>query len=194
MGGGSKVMEFRIFRKTFSLHEEFLIYKSGKELYRAKQEGFFLKNFRVLSGKRHVISLFQNLTVYVSRYTFYIQEERPEFARGFKIESKGILKKHFQCYFLENKYDLYIHTALAYSIFKNDIQIAEIKKTEIDSFGENEYTAKCNSDVDDYIMTVFLILINYKGFYKFSFLYGLINISLGGVFETKKINKEWKPQ
>lgn len=109
-----------------------------------------------------------------------------------KFRTKSFWKRHYQCQFDSDTYDIYRHRGRKYSVYKNNTQVAYWDKSPITWFEGDHYTITADYDCNaDLLISFCLIVDNISGNHGSE----VITINIGSIgFQVKKFDFHWQPK
>lgn len=186
-------MQIHILQKAISIDNVFSIAVNNKKKYLVRGDFssyclFSNDNVQLLSIFRQWFSLFPRFNIYFNSTSISSRKE------PLKFITRSYFKNEYYCKWDEDEFNIYVHKALKYSIFKNGEQIAGINQERWSSFNEDGFRMECNNDCHKEFMIALTIILDQINNNKFSFLYGLFNYNLGVILESKAYENDWKPK
>ncbi len=110
-----------------------------------------------------------------------------------QFRTKSVWKRHYQCQYSFDTYDIYGHRGRKYSIFRNDIQVAWWDRNDGTWLPPDNYKIITDSDCDtELIISFCLVVDNFSNEDNDGNRGGL---GLGYVGrEAKKFDRQWRPK
>lgn len=144
-----------ITERQFSLRSEYDIAAPGRDYYAEKKWLSFAAKIQLLSEDRQLLGTIRGRFPFGPRYDF-------EFANGriYRFWCEGFWKSVYRCDRAEEKYRIYQHKGLNFSIFRDDRQIAAFSKNRVAIGKGNEYAIRLDDDADSQVVICMVLAIN----------------------------------
>lgn len=151
----AKEVNIYITERKFSLRSEYDIAAPGCDYYAEKKFFSFAAKVQLLSEGRQVLGTIRGRFPFGPRYDF-------EFANGrvYRFWCEGFWKGVYRCECGEEKYRMYQHKGLNYSIFQDDLQIAAFTKNRVVIGKGNEYAIRLDEDANSQVVICMVLAIN----------------------------------
>lgn len=184
-------MEIVIKQEKISVgRDKYNIFIDGEKKYRAATPLLNITNLKVtmfkLDSDEPIISceigsLFKKDDPY-----FFIERQD----KKYKFNTIDLVGEHYQCEVENDMYDIYGHTGLKYSVFKNNTQIAWWTSKRFKLLKGDKFTITCNNNCDIELLSIFCLLFDLgDATADYSFDVKATKV----VFNGKKFDENWKP-
>jgi hypothetical protein len=180
-------MEIKIKQRKWSLNSSYKVYQNGKEEFEALRK-FYSGTIR-LWDKNRIQKAKMSWNLLGGLTSFSVKKLD---GRTYKFKTESYWKDHWKLENEKERYDVYEHEGLNFSIYLNEEQVGMCQKNDIVLLGGDQYDIKADYDVDiELIVIIFLLIDNTK----FSGRNGL-NWNFGKQIssEKKARNFHWQPK
>ena len=187
-------MKIQILEKPLNIEDKYRVAVNGREKFVVEgYSGFFTQI--TISSLQHgqALSIFRKIISIRPSYNIFINNEKISSRKTpLKFRTGSFLFNRYYCNWDNDKYEIYVHKKLKYSIFKNNIQVAGICEDRWNMIGQDSFSLECNSDCIPELLIAFTIIIDHIYTHKISFLGGLFTASMGVMFEAKMYDDTWQ--
>jgi len=183
-------MEINLVQKRTFLSEQFSIYTDGMQTHRSQRKQLFfsfrgeIKLFDYHNDIRFILS--SQSSGFKISYSLIRYDKR-----SFYLKTSSLFKSHYQCQVDDNLYDIYGHTGLKYSVYKNDSQVAWWDSDSAVWFDGKKHYIISDDDCDvELIISICLIIVGESSNRSstLSFDFGHIGP------QTRKFDDTWIPR
>ena len=188
-------MKIQILEKPLNIEDKYLVAINGRKKFVVEGYSGFFTQITISSLEYgQSLSVFRKILSITPSYNIYVNNERISDRKApLKFRTGSFLFNRYYCNWDNDKYEIFIHKKLKYSIFKNNVQIAGIREDLWNMVGQDSFTLECNSDCIPELIIAFTIIIDHIYTQKISFLGGLLTGSIGVMFQAKMYDETWQP-
>lgn len=149
-------MDVTIRERKFSLRSEYDI-KAPSCTYSAQKKILsLLAQLKVVAEDGRVVARISGRwSFFRARYDFVLAD-----GNKYRFWREKIWKDVFACENNQEKFRMYTHKALNYSIFQNDIQIAAFRRNRVVVGHGNEYGLRINADANLLVIVCMVLALN----------------------------------
>jgi uncharacterized protein YxjI len=183
-------MQININQKPISFGDKYKVFIEGEEVYNAHIQLF--ESFPVIhlteskSDRRIIIS--KKFSWFKARYGLTLWD-----GNALEFKTWSAWKRHFQCNYGSDLYEVYGHKGRKYSVYKNGKQVAWWEKSLVTWFAGDNYKVVADGDCDIQLIVSFCIIIdNYYNNNNGNT--NTVNFDLGNIGpEAKVFDHNWHP-
>lgn len=183
-------MEIDINQKKIAVGDKYKIFIDGQQTYTAATELFRLLAVIHLMDATgaHRLTINRRFAWFKASYDIILNE-----GADLEFRTKSFWKRHFQCQYRSDVFDIYSHRGRKYSVFKNNNQIAWWNKQAVTWFEGDNYKIITDRDSNVELVIAFCLIIdnhssNDKGNNSMTIDFGNIGP------QARAFDKTWQPK
>jgi uncharacterized protein YxjI len=184
-------MEIDINQQKIAIGEKYKIFIEGQLTHTASTESFSLLAVVYLFDnnlKERKLTINRRFSWFKAKYDITRHDKT-----SLSFWTKSLWKKHFQCQYDSDLYDIYGHRGRKYSVFKNNEQVAWWDKKKITWFEGDNYKIIADNNSDYELIIAFCLIIdNYSSNDKGK---NSMKIDFGNIGpQAKAFDPTWQPR
>ena len=149
-------MNVTIRERKFSLRSEYDIEAPDCSYCARKKLFSLLPRLELFTERHHLLArIMGRWSLFRTRYDFVFTE-----GNAYRFWREKVWKGVFACENNEEKFKMYTHKGLNYSIFHNDLQIAAFRKNRIVIGKGNEYDVRVDRDANLPVVICMVLVLN----------------------------------
>jgi len=184
--GVLEVVNITIQERAFAFRSEYDISTPDRNYYARKKLFSIRAKVELMTGEDRVVATIRSLSFFRSRYDFELSD-----GNVYRFRCEKFWKGVYACEGNEERYHLYQHKGLRYSIFQDDRQIAAITKNRLVVGKGNRYEIQLNDDANVAIVICLALTINTS---QDDDDHSTVTIDFGNIGpEDRKFDESWEP-